>query len=249
SEALDSDTINSTNIQLRKFDGDSAVSAIVAPAEGNTKVIITPDEDLEHGTQYYFFVSDAVTDPVGNALDNPIGAAEKDENEFTTLALEPFLVTSVETVEGDATADDTYVNGWRHRYFLTINATDETDLFAKFSDWVKSDDETETIPANGNMRLLFNSATGGGFSIAGITDEIIESGTGDVKSYEVGREYTDQVLGEVIEAPIDTAGLDTDTSASGRQIQFDVFTKLPEGTAPGFYETDYNLRLGGPDEE
>jgi len=93
------------------------------------------------------------------------------------------------------------------------------------------------------MRLLFNSATGGGLgAVVGLTDDDIIDGFGDVDSYAIGNDFEDQTLDGAPTA-IETAGLDTSTS-TGRQVRFDVFTKLPESTAPGFYETDYEIQLG-----
>ena len=46
-----------------------------------------------------------------------------------------------------------------------------------------------------------------------------------------------------IESKIETGILDTG-SAPGRQVRFDVFTKIPVDTVPGAYEADYELQLG-----
>ena len=81
-EALDSATITSANIQLKKFSDDSTVSASITLIEGDKVIKIVPNSDLSYATQYYMAVSTGVTDASGNA----ITATVKADNEFTTLA-------------------------------------------------------------------------------------------------------------------------------------------------------------------
>jgi len=121
----------------------------------------------------------------------------------------------------------------------------ETQMRVKFSDWVNTNPASSsyTVPASPNMRLLINEAGG---MISGVgSEEIIERGSGDVKSYALGNEFTDQTLGGV-PTSIDISDIDNDTSTAGRQVQFDVFTKIPPVTIPGFYGTNYWIEAVTP---
>ncbi|OGN19517.1 MAG: hypothetical protein A3F25_00235 [Candidatus Yanofskybacteria bacterium RIFCSPHIGHO2_12_FULL_45_19b] len=237
SEALKASTVNSTNIQLKKYSDNSNVSATVSLVEGGTRVNITPDSSLANNTQYYFAVSTSVQDEAGNALVTALDVGSRDSHEFTTVAIEPVVVDEIVAESSTATADDTYINGWHYIYRITVN-TDETDLSVKFTDWDNAD-TTDTIAANGNMRVLFNSVTANGLgAVVGLTDSDIEDGFGDVDSYAIGNDYTDQSP-----SVIDISGLDTSSVRDGRQVQFDVYTKLPVTTVPGFYTTTYGIQV------
>ena len=85
SESLSASTVNSANIQLKKYDDDSTVAATISLVEGGTKVVITPDSALDFETQYYFAVSTGVQDAAGNALVSALNAGTKDDHEFTTV--------------------------------------------------------------------------------------------------------------------------------------------------------------------
>ena len=166
-------------------------------------------------------------------------ASTKAAHEFTTATIEPIVIDDIIAVQSSASADNSYANGWHYIYKITVN-TPETNLLVKFTDWLKIGGSA-TVPANGNMRLLFNTATGNGLgsSVGTIPETDIVNGFGTVESYEIGNDYGDQTLGGTAQA-IDISSLDTNTRA-GRQIQFDVYTKLPSGTPAGFYETEYGI--------
>src|SRR3989338_3362749 len=237
SEAMKATTINSANIQLKKYSDNSTVAATVSLVEGGTRVNITPDSALANDTQYFFAVSTSVQDEAGNALVTALDVGSRDSHEFTTVAIEPVVVDEIVAESSTATADDTYINGWHYIYRITVN-TDETDLSVKFTDWDNAD-TADTIEANGNMQVLFNSVTANGLgAVVGLTDTDIEDGFGDVDSYAIGNDYSDQDPDV-----IDISGLDTNTVRAGRQVQFDVYTKLPVGTAPGFYTTTYGIQV------
>ena len=237
SEAMKATTINSANIQLKKYSDNSTVAATVSLVEGGTRVNITPDSALANDTQYYFAVSTSVQDEAGNALATALDNSTRADHEFTTVAIEPVVVDEIVAESSTATADDTYINGWHYIYRITVN-TDETDLSVKFTDWDNAD-TADTIEANGNMQVLFNSVTANGLgAVVGLTDTDIEDGFGDVDSYAIGNDYSDQDPDV-----IDISGLDTNTVRAGRQVQFDVYTKLPVGTAPGFYTTTYGIQV------
>jgi len=173
-----------------------------------------------------------------NALEVGGLAAGTGQIEFT---LDPIVIDDIIAVQSSAVADGTYANGWHYIYKITVN-TNETDLFVNFANWSMTGGGSGTVSANGHMRLLFNTATGNGpgSSVGSIPETDIENGFGNVDSYEIGNSYIDQKLGNTAQA-IDISGVDTSTRA-GRQIQFDVYTKLPTNTPIGFYETTYGIK-------
>ncbi|MDP2647928.1 MAG: hypothetical protein Q8P35_01655, partial [Candidatus Yanofskybacteria bacterium] len=172
---------------------------------------------------------------------------------FEGITPEPFVVDEERVVSDTGVPTDLYTDGWRHTFFLTINATDETDLWVRFGrgenfsipNWLNVSDGESNIPVTGNMRVLFNTVTGGDLPVrvGGLTEDDIIDGFSGVVSFEIGNSFNDQKVNGTSTA-MNTAGLDTNLSASGRQIRFHIFTKIPEGTATGFYETGYEIRLG-----
>jgi hypothetical protein len=78
-EVVDSATIKSANIQIRKASDHSAVPAMVSLVEGGQRVNIVPNADLEFETEYYLYASAGVTDLAGNPLVEFTGEA------FTTV--------------------------------------------------------------------------------------------------------------------------------------------------------------------
>ncbi len=244
SEPIDYLTVSPANIQLHKYSNDSVVPALVSLANGGTTVIIKPDSSLENGTEYYYTVSTSVTDLAGNALVNAWNKGNEASHEFTTATIQPIVINSVTAVRTVATADGKYNDGWHYIYKITVNTPAAAkNLSVLFADWTQNGGGTGTVSANGNMRLLFNSKTGGGLgsSVGAISDTDIENGFGNVKSYAIGNAYTDQKLGGST-TPIDISGLDNSTRP-GQQIQFDVYTKLPIGTPTGFYNTTYGIQV------
>ena len=237
SEALKASTVNSTNIQLKEYSNDLMVSATVSLVEGGTRVNITPDSSLANDTQYYFAVSTAVQDEAGNALAVVLDDGTKGSHEFTTVAVQAIVVDEIIAQNNSATANDTYLSGWHYTYRITVN-TDETDLSVKFADWVNSVNSEQKVLANGNMRLLFNTETGNGLgSVVGLAESDIVNGVGTIGSFVIGKDYSDQDPDV-----IDISSFDISTDP-GRQIKFDVFTKIPVDTASGFYTTDYGIKV------
>ena len=97
SEAMDESTLTDVNIKLKKYNGSAAVDASVSistnSCDGTTIVTIIPDSPLDYDTQYYFFISDSVSDLAGNSIGDDWYAANKSAHEFTTAA-EDLPVTS-----------------------------------------------------------------------------------------------------------------------------------------------------------
>ena len=230
--------INSTNIQLKKYSDDSAVPATVSLVEGGTQVNITPTSALTAGTQYYFAVSIGAQDETGNALAAPLDSTTKEDHKFTTVVVQDVVVDNVTPKRNSATANGTYLSGWRYTFRITVN-TSETNMAVKFGDWINSTPGLASISANGNMRVLFDTATGNGIdslSLVGFEEaNITGTDLGSLHSYAIGNEYSDKLPAVI---PIGMLDISTDP---GKQIEFEVFTKLPEWTAAGLYSASYGI--------
>jgi len=144
---------------------------------------------------------------------------------FTTEKLEGIVIDDI-TLPSIGTADDKYLDGWHYIFKITVNNPAETNLFVKFSDWVNTENSEEIVGTLGNTRLLLNAGAG-----VGLTEADIEAGL------SLGNNYSDQTPG-----PVDISGVDTNPDRAGRQVQFDVFVKLPGTTAPGFYTTTFGIQ-------
>jgi len=136
----------------------------------------------------------------------------------------------------DASIDNTYLNGWRYRYEMTLNTT-ETKLQVQFpTGWTST---TDNIPTADNMRMLVNEGTVG--QITGLWSEgLITGGDGvNIKSYALNTTYAGQ-----LPLTANIGVLDSNPTLAGRQIVFYVFTKIPLLTDPGIYTADYGIQTG-----
>ncbi len=123
-------------------------------------------------------------------------------------------VTSVEVIDGTATADGTFASGWKYLFHITA-PSDEEDLQMKFSNWVSST-SSSTIPVGGNMRI--SSAQAASSSTVLLTAE---------NTYSL---------------PVLTMTGDLASSTPGRQVDVLVEVAVPVGTANGTYTTTYGVR-------
>ncbi len=218
SEPLDTTTVSSDNIQLRKYSDDSVISASVSPAEGDRQVVITPANPLDFSTQYYLSVSSDVKDKVGNLA--MLFDKEDEGNSFATLADNTvYGVTQVTAVKTSATPDDTYENGWKWVFSVTVPVT-ETQLQMKFSDWTGI---AGNIPAANNVRYYSAQSS-------------------DSNSAETAKTVTEAN----VYADAMNLTSDLDTIASGRQIQITVEAKVPVGSAGGSYSNSYGIKSLNP---
>ena len=234
SEALNTSTVNSTNIQLRKWSDDSVVSSTYTMQESDTKVVITPNSDLEFGTQYYFFVGTGVLDTSGNQFAASTWyKAQQADHEFTTVAA--LTVNDVVLEQGTASSFDSFANGWRYRFEVTSNDTSENTLKLRLDDWAKSGGGG-TLTTTGNTRLLFDGSSGNSFAATSLTDNDVINGSGAIVSKLVGS-AGDYSASEAITI----TGLDNDSGTSGRQLTFYVYVQVPTGTPSGFYGTNYGI--------
>ncbi|MFA4917561.1 MAG: Ig-like domain-containing protein, partial [Syntrophales bacterium] len=93
SEAIAPATVTATSVYISTSatDNTGIVTASVAMANGNTRVVITPTSSLAYNTAYYLHVTTAVTDANSNA----IAAQFNGSFSFTTIASGAPVITSV----------------------------------------------------------------------------------------------------------------------------------------------------------
>ncbi|MDP9249069.1 MAG: hypothetical protein M3M85_00970 [bacterium] len=124
-------------------------------------------------------------------------------------------VTSVETLDGSATANNTYEDGWKYRFNITV-PTDENGIAMKFDNWDIAGVATDSIPAANNMRISSAQAV----NEAPIT--VLAADTYTIPDLEINE--------------------DLDPLLDGLQIQVLVEVKIPAGTTNGSYTTNYGVR-------
>ncbi len=124
-------------------------------------------------------------------------------------------VTSIDTVDGSAVADNTFENGWKYVFHITI-PTNETKLSMKFSDWLNTA-SANTIAAANNIRISSAQANN-----AGQTVLITAANT-----------YSSPEL---------VMTTDLDPVAPGIQVNVSVETKVPVNTVNGSYTTNYGVK-------
>ncbi|MEN9341955.1 MAG: hypothetical protein RIQ54_211, partial [Candidatus Parcubacteria bacterium] len=163
---------------------------------------------LPNQTYHYRVYS---TDDAGNqsvSADNTFSTAFDD-----TASL---AVTQINQVQSFAIADDSFENGWRWVFEVTV-PTDETLLSFKMSDLLGN--PTGTIPAGSNVR--FYSA---------------ESSDAATDAAAVVLTNANEYAGPI------TLVTDRDTNTAGRQVQVVVEVKVPVGTPAGSYSASYGFK-------
>jgi hypothetical protein len=131
----------------------------------------------------------------------------------TSTSTPALALVGIDTIQGNATADGTFANGWEWVLHLTMPDS-ESHFAMKFGGFTSSS-SSSTIPALGNIRIYSPqsqtaSTTGSTFTM---------SGTG----------YSQDMM---------LSG-DTSASTAGRQIDVHVQVAVPAGTANGNYTTTF----------
>ncbi len=75
---------------------------------------------------------------------------------FVTSNANTGVLVSIQAIKSYATADDTYANGWKWQFNVTLNDLTETDLAMKFNQWVSG---TNVLDTANNMRYSVDNAT------------------------------------------------------------------------------------------
>ncbi|MHB8710561.1 MAG: ice-binding family protein [Minisyncoccota bacterium] len=124
-------------------------------------------------------------------------------------------VTSITPTKSNATADNTFEDGWSYTFNITVPAN-ERNLTMKFSDWLNSI-TANTIPAGNNVRISSAQADNAGAEVP-IT------------------------AANVYSMPALHLTGDLSPSLPGLQVQVTVRVKVPEHTANGSYTTNYTVQ-------
>lgn len=124
-------------------------------------------------------------------------------------------VTSIETIDGSATADGTFANGWKYVFNVTV-PTNETNVAMKFDNWTIVGGGS-TIPAANNIRISSPQANN-----AGATVLVTAANT-----------YTIPAL---------TMVTDLDPVLEGIQVKITVEAAVAAGSTNGSYTTNYGVQ-------
>jgi hypothetical protein len=124
-------------------------------------------------------------------------------------------VTSIDMVDSNAIANNTYEDGWKYVFNITV-PSNETDVSLKFADWTRTGG-SGTIPAGSNMRISSPQANNNGATV-----NITGANT-----------YSTPVL---------TMTGDLDPNKDGKQVKVTVEVKIPTGTPNGAYTTSYGVQ-------
>jgi hypothetical protein len=163
---------------------------------------------LPNQTYHYRVYS---TDDTGNQSVSADNIFETAFDDTASLA-----VTQINQVQSFATADDSFENGWRWVFEVTV-PTDETLLSFKLSDLLGN--PTGTIPAAANVR--FYSA---------------ESSDATTDMNAIVLTSANEYAGPI------TLVTDRDAGRAGRQVQVVVEVKVPVGTPAGSYSASYGFK-------
>jgi len=117
---------------------------------------------------------------------------------------------------GYATADNTYADGWRWVFNVTV-PNGQTLLKMKFADWTNG---STIIPAGGNIQIYSAQST---------------NAMNEANAISITASSTWSDLMDI------DPGADLDVNQGGRQIQIVVETKIPTGSAGGSYSTSYGI--------
>ncbi len=125
-------------------------------------------------------------------------------------------VSEITTVKGDAVADNTYENGWKWTFDITV-PEDEDVIKMKFSDFVSG---SNTIPIASNVRIYSTESTN-----ASTTDSAI--------TLSASNEYSGEMILK--------SDSDKDLTMAGNQIEIMVEVKVPAGSQNGAYTSTYGI--------
>ena len=120
---------------------------------------------------------------------------------FTTAASNTGItVDSIQAVKTYAAADDTYANGWKWIFNITVNNLSETNLAMKFAQWVSG---TNTIDAANNMRYSIDNTNWTNITANGSYGANVDISSIDLDSTRGGRQVRVYVEMKV---PVGTQG-------------------------------------------
>ena len=228
SMAMDASTLNSSTIQILKYDTDEVVPAAVMYNSENDTVTIYPNSSLDYGTHYYISSNGTQSAGVGTSTDYSTDA--KALHDFTTVA-EPvgaLVVPTIVPVQTVATANDTYANGFIWTFNVTV-PQNESSVYLKFSDFLGSSDSL------GAENIRYCSAQ------VGDGHDCSDSSQGSASYVYVtaSNTYPSDVLAI-------NPSADLDSVTPGIQTQVRVEMKVPPSAAGGTYSGSYQVQSLAP---
>ena len=125
-------------------------------------------------------------------------------------------VTQISAVQTFAAADNTFANGWRWVFDVTV-PTNETILKIKFADWTNG---SNSISAGSNIQFY---------------------STQSLNASDVNHAIVINSANTYSDAMNLNSEKDLDISKAGRQIQVIVEARVPVGSAGGSYSTSYGI--------
>jgi len=130
-------------------------------------------------------------------------------------------VTQISAVQTFATADNTFANGWKWVFDVTV-PTNETVLNMKFADWAST---LGNIPAGSNIQIYSSQSLNAFDNNHAIT--LTAAGA-----------YSDPMY----LLPSSNPNSDLDSTKAGKQIQITVEARVPAGSAGASYSTSYGIQ-------
>ena len=124
-------------------------------------------------------------------------------------------VTSITPVQTNATANDTYADGWSYLFDITV-PTNQPNLAMEFANWFDAA-SSSTLPVAGNMQISSAQANNGGAEVP-----ITAANTYSTPALDM------------------TGNLSTTTP--GLHVQVLVQTAIPLNTVDGSYTTSYGVQ-------
>ncbi len=217
SEALNPATVINTSVQLLTA-ANAPVVANVTLANGNQTVVITPTNPLDYGMVYHLSVASTLTDAAGNAFAGNTHAATFTTQSEPVAALAVTGISAVANANGStgfSTPDNTFDNGWRWTFHVTVPTT-ETQFAMKFSDFTSG---ANVLSAANDIRYYTAQSSAHAASTTAVT-------IAGANAYP---------------ATITLDGTDLDPATPGRQIDVTVEAKVPSATPAGSYSTSYGV--------
>lgn len=167
---------------------------------------------LAANTAYHFRVK---------SKDGDNNLATSGDQTFTTALNNAAVlaVTQISAVQSFAVGDNTFANGWRWVFDVTL-PINEASVSMKFGDWISGGN---SIPAAGNVRFYSAQSANHNSSASPVTVSAANAHTSS-------------------DPMIIDAGLDLHSSIAGRQIQITVEGRVPSGSAAGSYSSSYGIK-------
>ncbi|MEM5871785.1 MAG: right-handed parallel beta-helix repeat-containing protein [Candidatus Aenigmatarchaeota archaeon] len=173
---------------------------------------------LKNGVTYYYYL-----EPFDTSGNYPRPSGPRKNLAVTGIPQYPYApgiqINSITWLKNFGIPDNTYLNGWRVKFEITVNDPEETQLQFKLADWISGSNK---IPTLGNTKISLIDLK---------TENEIAS------AISVGTEYENM-------NPLTIS--DKDPYAPGIQTSFYIWMKIPNNTPAGTYSTFYGIKTTKP---